>query len=254
MIETPNNPLLRIVLGEDEVLLRRGLELVLSQAGMVVVGSVGNAADLEQAVASLSPDMVITDIRMPPTFTDEGLVAARRIRSRFPGLAVMVLSQHVQRRYALELLGQAGPGDPGTQPAGGVGYLLKQRIADVDDFIEDLREVAAGGTAIDPEVVAVMVARARIADSAVGSLTPRQQEVFALVAEGRSNGAIAARLFISEKAVVQHISRIYDALSLPVAPDAHRRVLAVLKYLNRDSGNYTKTNDSSTPTVTATPT
>lgn len=215
---------MRVVIGEDEVLLRHGLELLLAEAGFDVVAAVGDAASLEHAVAELRPGLVVTDIRMPPSFTDEGLAAAARIRARFAGTAVVVLSQHVQRRYAVELL---------SDHAGGVGYLLKQRIADVDTFIEDLREVASGGTAIDPDVVAVMVARARISDSAVGDLTARQQEVLALVAEGRSNAAIAERLFLTEKAVVQHTSRIYDALSLPVDSDAHRRVLAVLQYLNR---------------------
>lgn len=215
---------MRVVIGEDEVLLRRGLELVLNGGGFDVVDAVGDAHALEESVADHRPDLVVTDIRMPPTFTDEGLIAAARIRAQFPGTAVVVLSQHVQRRYAVELL---------SDRAGGVGYLLKQRIADVDTFLEDLREVATGGTAIDPDVVAMMVARARLSDAAVGRLTARQQEVLALVAEGRSNVSIAARLFVTEKAVVQHTSRIYDALSLPVDSDAHRRVLAVLRYLNQ---------------------
>ncbi|SDB93894.1 two component transcriptional regulator, LuxR family [Sanguibacter gelidistatuariae] len=216
---------MRVVIGEDEVLLRRGLELVLGGGGFDVVDAVGDARALEESVAAHRPDLVVTDIRMPPTFTDEGLVAAARIRAQFTGTAVVVLSQHVQRRYAVELL---------SDRAGGVGYLLKQRIADVDTFLEDLREVATGGTAIDPDIVAMMVARARLSDVAVGRLTARQQEVLALVAEGRSNASIAARLFLTEKAVVQHTSRIYDALSLPVNSDAHRRVLAVLHYLNQE--------------------
>ncbi|GAA3861899.1 response regulator transcription factor [Leifsonia kafniensis] len=216
---------MRVVIGEDEVLLRRGLELVLVEAGFTIVQAVGDAESLEAAVFEHRPDLVITDIRMPPSYTNEGLVAAARIRERLPGTAVMVLSQHVQRRYAVELMGDR---------AGGLGYLLKQRIADVDTFVESLRVVTSGGTAIDPDVVAVMVARARISDSAVGELTARQQEVLALVAEGRSNAAIAGLLFLSEKAVVQHTSRIYSALSISVDSDAHRRVLAVLQYLNRD--------------------
>lgn len=215
---------MRVVIGEDEALLRRGLELVLGDAGFEVVATTPDAVELEKAVAEHRPGLVITDIRMPPSFTDEGLVAAARIRARYPGTAVMVLSQHVQRRYAVELL---------SDRAGGVGYLLKQRIADVRTFVEDLRQVATGGTAIDPDIVAVMLARARLADSAVGALTARQQEVLALMAEGRSNASIASRLFLTEKAVVQHTSRIYDALALPVDTDAHRRVLAVLQYLNR---------------------
>lgn len=230
---------MRIVIGEDEALLRRGIEAVLTEAGWDVVAAVGDAAALEAAVAEQRPDLLITDIRMPPTLTDDGLGVALRVRQQFPGTAIMVLSQHVQRRYAVELMGararesgEDAGGEAPAHPTGGVGYLLKQRIANVESFLADVREVAEGGTAIDPEVVAVMVARARIADSAVGGLTARQQEVLALMAEGRSNAAIGARLFITEKAVVQHISRIYDALSLPLASDAHRRVLAVLQYLN----------------------
>jgi DNA-binding NarL/FixJ family response regulator len=166
---------------------------------------------------------VITDIRMPPTCTDEGLVAALEIRRTDPDTAVVVLSQHVQRRYARELLAD------GVER---VGYLLKQRIADIDTFLVDLERVAAGGTALDPDVVAVMMGRARNADSAVGALTPRQQEVLALVAEGLSNASIAARLFLTEKAVVQHVSRIYDALGLTADSESHRRVQAVVRYLD----------------------
>lgn len=216
---------MRVVIGEDEALLRRGLELMLGDAGFDVAAVAGDATELEAAVAEHRPDLVVTDIRMPPNFTDEGLLAALRIRAQFPGTAVVVLSQHVQRRYAVELL---------SAHTGGIGYLLKQRIADVDQFLADLRRVAEGGTAIDPDVVAVMVSRARRSDSAIDALTPRQQEVLGLMAEGRSNASIAARLFLTEKAVVQHASRIYDALSLAVDSDAHRRVLAVLQHLNRD--------------------
>lgn len=216
---------MRVVIGEDEALLRRGLELLLSDAGFTVVASTTDADELEAAVAECRPDLVVTDIRMPPSYTDEGLQAALRIRAGWPQTAVVVLSQHVQRRYAVELL---------SDRRGGIGYLLKQRIADVEQFLADLRRVAEGGTAIDPDVVAVMLSRARRSDSAVGALTARQQEVLGLMAEGRSNASIAARLFLTEKAVVQHTSRIYDALSLAVDTDAHRRVLAVLHYVNRD--------------------
>lgn len=212
-----------MIIAEDETLLRRGLQLVLEEGGMEVVAAVGDAAALGAAVQENLPELVITDIRMPPTHTDEGLQAALEIRRRYAGVAVVVLSQHVQRRYAAELL---------ASPQGRVGYLLKQRIADVDTFLEDLRTVAAGGTALDPDVVAVMVARARLSDGAVRALTPRQQEVLALMAEGRSNARIAAELFLTEKAVVQHTSRIYDALDLPVDADSHRRVLAVMRYLS----------------------
>lgn len=216
---------MRVVIGEDEALLRRGLELMLDDAGHDVVAVAADADELEKVAFMHRPDLVVTDIRMPPTFTDEGLLAALRIRARLPGTAVVVLSQYVQRRYAVELI---------SDQTGGIGYLLKQRIADVGQFLGDLRRVAEGGTAIDPDVVEVMVSRARRSDSAVSALTPRQQEVLGLMAEGRSNASIAARLFLTEKAVVQHASRIYTALSLAVDSDAHRRVLAVLQYLNRE--------------------
>ncbi|MBF4459007.1 MULTISPECIES: response regulator [unclassified Pseudoclavibacter] len=213
---------MRVVIGEDEALLREGLGHVLSNDGFEVVAAVGTAVELEVEVARLAPDLVITDIRMPPTFTDEGLVAALRIRQAHPEAAVVVLSQHVQRRYASELIGQRD---------GGVGYLLKQRIADVRAFTADLRHVQAGGTVLDPDVVAVLLARATKISGPVGELTPRQLDVLGLMAEGRSNSYIAARLGSSEKAVVHHTSNIYDAFDLPVAADDHRRVLAVVRYL-----------------------
>lgn len=214
---------MRIVIAEDEAILRRGLQLVLEHGGFEVAETVGDADALYDAVERVRPGLVVTDIRMPPSHSDEGLVAALRIRAEHPGTAVVVLSQHVQRRSASALLS----GD-----AGGVGYLLKQRIADVETFLDDLRTVAAGGTALDPDVVEVMMNRAVRTDDAVARLTPRQREVLALMAEGRSNARIAAELFLSEKAVVQHTSRIYDALGLAVDPEAHRRVLAVLHHLN----------------------
>jgi DNA-binding NarL/FixJ family response regulator len=173
-------------------------------------------------VAALRPDLVITDIRMPPTHTDEGLVAALRIKEQFPDVAVVVLSQYVQRRHVRQLMSAAG---------GKVGYLLKQRIGDVDTFCKALHRVVAGGIAFDPEVVAVMVARAQIGDHGVRRLTPRQREVLSLMAEGRSNAGIASRLTLTEKSVVQHVSNIYDVLGLPVDSDDHRRVLAVVRYL-----------------------
>lgn len=218
---------MRVVIGEDEVLLREGLSHVLENHGISVVAAVGDATALEQAVAALEPNLVITDIRMPPTHTDEGLRAAVRIREAHPTIAVMVLSQYVQRRYATELLGQR---------EGGVGYLLKQRISDVQAFVADLHRVHAGGTALDPDVVAVMVSRASRTSQSVGGLTPRQLEVLGLMAEGRSNAHIATRLGTSEKAVVQHTSRIYGTFGLPVAADDHRRVLAVIRYL-ADAGS-----------------
>ena len=214
---------MRIVIGEDEALLRHGLQLVLEGGGFEVVATVGDAVELELAVALHRPELVITDIRMPPSHSDEGLLAALRIRAEYPEIAVVVLSQHVQRRYAKELL---------TTSQGKVGYLLKQRIADVDTFRDQLREVAAGGTALDPDVVALMVAHAKQSNGVIRELTPRQQEVLALVAEGRSNSWIAAELFLSEKAVVQHTSRIYDSLNLTLDGDSHRRVLAVMHYLS----------------------
>lgn len=213
---------MRVVIGEDEVLLRQGLVHVLENDGIEVVAAVGTAVELEVEVARLAPDLVVTDIRMPPTHTDEGLLAALRIRRSHPEIAVMVLSQYVQRRYAIELL---------EQRDGGVGYLLKQRIADVRTFTADLRRVQAGGTALDPDVVAVLVSRAAKTSGPIGYLTPRQLEVLGLMAEGRSNAHIAARLGTSEKAVVQHTSKIYDTFDLPVAADDHRRVLAVIQYL-----------------------
>ena len=170
--------------------------------------------------------MVITDVRMPPTHTDEGMVAALQIARKYHMMSIVVLSQHVQRRYAVELL---------AEKRQGIGYLLKQRIADVETFCADLRRIHAGGAVIDPEVVAIMMARASLEDGAVRMLTSRQLEVLALVARGRSNGSIATELVISEKAVVQHTSRIYDTLGLPPDDDSHRRVLAVLKYLASNS-------------------
>lgn len=214
---------MRVAIGEDEVLLREGLVRLLEADGFEAVAAVGTAVQLEREVARHLPDLVITDIRMPPTHTDEGLLAALRIRHAHPEIAVVVLSQHVQRRYATELLDQQN---------GGVGYLLKQRIADVGTFTSDLRRVVAGGTALDPEVVSVMVTRASRASGAVGRLTPRQLEVLGLMAQGRSNASIASQLVLSEKAVVQHTSNIYDALGLAVDADDHRRVLAVIRYLS----------------------
>jgi DNA-binding NarL/FixJ family response regulator len=216
----------RVVIGEDEALLRRGLTLLLEGAGFEVAAAAADATQLLALTEQHSPDMVITDVRMPPTLTDEGMVAALQIARRHPTMSVVVLSQHVQRRYAVELL---------AEKRQGIGYLLKQRIADVETFCGDLHRIHAGGAIIDPEVVAIMMARAGLDDSPVARLTSRQHEVLKLVAEGRSNGFIAGALVISEKAVVQHTSRIYDALGLTIDDDGHRRVLAVLKYLARSS-------------------
>ncbi|MGD9529796.1 response regulator transcription factor [Pseudonocardia sp.] len=217
---------MRIVIGEDEALLRRGLTHVLEHAGHEVVGTAADAAELVRHTEERDPDLVITDIRMPPGHTDEGLVAALHIHRTRPRTAIVLLSQHVQRRYALELL---------MERPSGIGYLLKQRIADVSTFCADLERIRAGATVLDPEVVTLVVARARHTgfDDALDRLTPRQHEVLALMASGRSNAAIARRLSITEKAVVGHVSHIYDLLGLPPDEDDHRRVLAVVRHLSR---------------------
>lgn len=216
---------MRVIVAEDETLLREGLVRVLESGGHDVVAATADAEQLLAAVAEHRPDLVITDIRMPPTRTTEGLVAAVQINRQWPTIAIVVLSQHVQRQYALELLAE--------RPAG-VGYLLKQRVADVATFYADLERVAEGGTVLDPEVVSLMVTRARRRDSAVDELTVRQAEVLGLMAQGRSNAAVARQLHITEKAVVGHVSRIYDQLGLVEDLDDHRRVLAVVRYLSRD--------------------
>ncbi|MBV9593948.1 MAG: response regulator transcription factor [Actinobacteria bacterium] len=215
---------MRVVIGEDEALLREGLSLVLAQGGFDVVAAAATADQLLDETKAHKPNLVVTDIRMPPDHTDDGLRAALFIRQTMPKTAIVVLSQHLQRRYAIELLS-------GT--SSGVGYLLKQRIADVEHFVQDLQRVCAGGTALDPDVVTLMVARARTDHDALLRLTPRQQQVLALMAEGRSNNSIARHLLISEKAVIQHVSHIYDELGLPVSEDDHRRVLAVVRYLSQ---------------------
>ena len=215
---------MRVVIGEDEMLLREGLSLVLGGAGIEVAGSAGDATTLLDVVEETRPDVVITDIRMPPRRADDGLVAATRIRLVWPDTGVLVLSQFVQRRYALELIG----GNPA-----GVGYLLKERIGEVARFVADVHEVGSGGTVLDPEVVKAMMNTAARSRRDLDLLTPRQREVLELVAQGRSNAAIATRLEITEKSVVQHVSRIYDELGLEANSDDHRRVLAVVRYLTR---------------------
>ena len=215
---------MRILIGEDEALLRAGLSLVLAQHGVEILSSSGDADELVVLADQLMPDLVLTDIRMPPTRTDDGLRAALSIRAARPADAVVLLSQFVQRRYAMELLADG---------RGGVGYLLKQRVLDVPAFVEDLRRVVRGGTALDPEVVSLMMSRGRRDHEVLDSLSPRRREVLALIAEGLSNAAIARRLFITEKSVVAHTSGIYDTLGLPTDGDEHRRVLAVIHYLGR---------------------
>ncbi|AEA28447.1 response regulator [Pseudonocardia benzenivorans] len=213
---------MRVVIGEDEALLREGLVLLLEGAGYEVAAVADNAVDLVSHASRHRPDLVLTDIRMPPEHTEDGLRAAIAIRAAHPATAVLVLSQYVHRQYAQELLAD--------RPAG-VGYLLKQRVADVAGFCRDLDIVAGGGTVLDPEVVSAMLSRARSGHDALTRLTPRQSDVIELVAQGRTNSGIARRLGISEKAVVQHVSRIYDLLGLSITDDDHRRVLAVIRYL-----------------------
>ena len=213
---------MRVVIAEDQVLLRAGLERLLADEQIEVVGVAGDGDELLTVVAETGPDLAIVDVRMPPTFTDEGVRAAIEARRRRPGLAVLVLSQYVEHDYARELLGA---------DATGVGYLLKDRVADVRDFVEAVRRVAAGGTALDPEVVAQLLGR-RSSESALTSLTPREREVLALMAEGRSNRAITEELVVSAGAVEKHIGNIFAKLGLEPDDADHRRVLAVLQYLD----------------------
>ncbi|MDN3023186.1 response regulator transcription factor [Streptomyces sp. S.PB5] len=216
----PADRALRLVLAEDSVLLRDGLVGLLTRFGHEVVAAVGDAETLLAAVAEHEPDVVVTDVRMPPGFQDEGLQAAVKLREERPGLPVLVLSQYVQRAYAAELL-DSGDGT-------GVGYLLKDRVGQVEEFVDALREVAAGGTVVDPEVVRQLLRRRR---DPLARLSPREREVLALMAEGKSNGAIAKALVVSDAAVGKHIGSILTKLDLPPAEETHRRVLAVLAYL-----------------------
>jgi DNA-binding NarL/FixJ family response regulator len=210
---------LRIAIAEDSVLLRKGLTLLLEEAGHEVVATAGDAEGFLRAVTETRPDACVVDVRMPPTFTDEGLRAALLVRDRWPDIGVLVLSQWVEERYATELIA----GRPH-----GVGYLLKDRVADVEEFLDALQRVATGGSALDPEVVAQLLARSR---HPLGELTPREREVLALMAEGRSNAAIAAALVVGGGAVEKHINSIFTKLGLAPAERDHRRVLAVLRYL-----------------------
>ena len=212
---------LRVALAEDGVLLREGIARLLSEAGFDVVGQSGTAEDLLLKVRSYAPHVAVVDIRMPPTQTDEGLRAAQEIRAKYPDVGVLVLSQHVEPTYAMELL---------ADNAEGVGYLLKDRVADVDEFVAAVRRVAEGGSALDPSLVTELVGRRRERDP-VENLTPRECEVLELMAEGRSNQAIAELLFVTPRAVEKHITNIFAKLGLPPAPEDHRRVLAVLAFL-----------------------
>jgi DNA-binding NarL/FixJ family response regulator len=212
---------MRVVLADDSILLREGMARLLEDAGFDVVGQAGNADQLLLKVRSYTPDVAIVDIRMPPTHTDEGLAAAKEIRESYPGVGVLVLSQYVEPAYAMELLAES---------AEGVGYLLKDRVSDVDEFVSAVRRVAEGGSALDPAVVSQLVGRRRGNDP-VGELTPRERDVLELMAEGRSNEGIAKRLVVTERAVEKHVTSIFTKLRLPPAAEDHRRVLAVLTYL-----------------------
>jgi DNA-binding NarL/FixJ family response regulator len=212
---------LRVVVGEDQLLTRKGIVAVLEESGFEVVAVAADATDLLRKTAAHKPDAVVTDIQMPPDNTDDGLRAARQIRATQPEVGVLILSQHVEARYALELVGDR---------AQGVGYLLKHRVGEVVHFTDAVRRVARGGSALDPEVVERMVARPR-REGPMTVLTPREREVLALMAEGRSNASIAAAMSVTVGAVENHVTSIFDKLDLRNEPDLHRRVLAVLKYL-----------------------
>jgi DNA-binding NarL/FixJ family response regulator len=212
---------MRIVIAEDAAVIRAGLSEILTDRGHQVVAAVGDAEALATAVAEHQPDIAITDVRMPPDYTDEGLRAAIAIRRDHPRLGILVFSQYVEARYAADLL---------AMRSGGVGYLLKDRVANVGDFVDAITRVAAGGTAFDPEVVSGMLNATRHV-SALAALTARERDVLALMAEGRSNSAIAGHLVVSERAVEKHISNIFTKLALPPSDSDHRRVLAVLTYL-----------------------
>jgi DNA-binding NarL/FixJ family response regulator len=206
---------------DDSVLLREGVVRLLEEAGLEVVGQAGDAEDLKRKVFAHRPDLAIVDVRMPPDHTDDGLRAALEIRRQQPETAVLVLSQYVEEAYALELVGDS---------QGGVGYLLKDRVADVERFVDSVRRVAEGGSALDPEVVAQLLGRRRH-DDPLHEITPREREVLELMAEGRSNAAIAGEMVVTERAVEKHVTNIFAKLDLTTRPDSHRRVLAVLAYL-----------------------
>lgn len=217
----PTNDSIRVVIAEDSAILRDGLAELLRKRGFDVTAAVNDPAGLREAIGADPPDVAVIDIRMPPTFTDEGLRAALELRREFPDLGILLFSQYVETRYAAQLL---------ADHAAGIGYLLKDRVADVSDFVEALVRVASGGTALDPEVVTQLVGASRRGDSLSG-LSAREREVLSLMAEGRSNAAIATTLVISEGAVEKHVANIFAKLSLSVSPTDHRRVLAVLRWL-----------------------
>jgi len=212
---------MRIVIAEDSAVIRAGLTEILADRGHEVVAAVGDAPTLKAAVAGHAPDVAVVDVRMPPDHTDEGLRAAVEIRRDHPKVGILVFSQYIETRYVADLL---------STRSGGVGYLLKDRVANVGEFVDAVTRVAAGGTALDPEVVADLLSGSRQA-RALADLTERERDVLAAMAEGRSNSAIAGRLFISERAVEKHISNIFSKLGLPPSDSDHRRVLAVIAYL-----------------------
>ena len=214
---------MRVVLADDAIILREGLARLLQEAGFEVIGLAADGDALLKLVERTTPDVAIIDIRMPPTHTDEGLRAAKTIRERWPTVGLLVLSQHVNTRYALELL------SAGTD---GVGYLLKERVSDLAELAASVTRVGNGGSVLDPAVVGELVGRRRPSENPVEHLTGREREVLALMAEGRSNQAIAETLFITDHTVEKHIKNILGTLSLPQSPDDHRRVLAVITYLN----------------------
>ncbi len=212
---------MRVVIADDSILLREGVVRLLEEAGFEVVGQAGDADDLIRKVAAHKPDVAVVDVRMPPTNTDDGLRAAQKIREEHPETSVLVLSQYVEEAYAMELL---------SESAEGVGYLLKDRVADLDRFTDSVRRVGQGGSALDPEVVAALLGRRRQEDP-LADLTPREREVLGLMAEGRSNHAIAEQLVVTERAVEKHVTSIFGKLRLQPAAEDHRRVLAVLTYM-----------------------
>ncbi len=215
---------MRIVIAEDSVLLRAGIERLLTDAGHEVLAAVDTAEALLRAVAEHAPDLAVVDVRMPPTFTDEGVRAAVVLRAQHAATAVLVLSQYVEERYASELI---------AENSGGLGYLLKDRVADVGDFLAAVETVGAGGTALDPEVVTQIVVRSRRVDD-LGGLSNRERETLQLMAEGRSNSAIADAMHVTEGSVEKHISAIFTKLGLPIEEHGNRRVLAVLRYLRSE--------------------
>jgi DNA-binding NarL/FixJ family response regulator len=211
----------RVVVADDSVLLREGVARILGEAGFDVVAQAGDGEDLLRKVRAHKPDVAVVDVRMPPTHTDEGLRAAREIRSELPQVGVLVLSQHIEETYAVELL---------SDSAEGLGYLLKDRVSDIEAFADAVRRVAEGGSALDPQVVSQLIGRKR-RDDPLDELSDREREVLGLMAEGRSNASIAEKLVVTERAVEKHVTSIFSKLDLTATPETHRRVLAVLAYL-----------------------